>query len=326
MKNGARSVIYNSAVVNHEGHADKRKTVFRENRWTHVTLIAQPRSDETYSGINGWYSMRTPVFNRMLINGEELPFTFEAFQSHNKGGTAQGDNSLLWSAHGNGDRNSVRFGTPSHICKGFLPPRGNFSCDATVDEFFVWKMAELGEITARKQWLLGRYHKPLGASEGSFESGEIQFPASPRELAPPSKAPNPDGVLPPTETVASSASSGVEVLGMTWTAYGENGSDPEARVMDVRFDRPLAARVSMSLKTGASVKGPVSDDGFSPLSVLLSPGETVRYVARFEIDGLQPGSILLGTPVLDDVTILYRTAGGPLTEYYASVLAPMGGL
>ncbi len=314
-----RTIIYNSATVNHEGHADGRPTLFRENRWTHVTLVAAPRPAEYQRVVRDWYSMRSPQFNRILVNGLEVPLTLEAFQNHDRnpgnGTLYTGDARLDWTKHANGDCNPIRFGTPSHIVSSWTPQRANFACDATIDELYVRKGGSVGEPRAKRQFLLGRYARPAEPAEETFRSAELRLDARPRILPPASAASPPLG---PGPTLAGTRD--LEVVGVAWTAYGEDASDLEASVTDASNGGKLPTTVTLQLQAGGRRSGPFGDEGFSRASLRVPAGSSFRYLARIEVGAGAARPILLSTPVLDDVTIYARPPEGIRYLYYISMM------
>ncbi len=196
--------------------------------------------------------------------------------------------------HAGGDFNHMRLGATSQIAPlaavaqgGY---RGNTSADFTFDELYVWRAESDGDPLI--QWMRGRYYKP-GMGEGTFTSQPIS--------------------LPPAQ-----AGAPVRVLGVSWTWMGE-GVDPATQLPTLYdYNSPLGIaggdvepRVRIALRDGALVYGPYGDDGFSAVldaggapPVLGDPSQ-VRYLAQFQLQAALLGSILLATPVLDDVTLYW---------------------
>jgi hypothetical protein len=121
------------------------------------------------------------------------------------------------------------------------------------------------------------------------------------------------------------------VLGLSWTWYGETVDENGKPVIyDYNSStggpsRELEPKVQLSLVDGdgaaAVAYGPWDDDGFSPVQSttgscpsLLDP-KHVGYRAKFKIDGANVSTILLATPVLDDVTVYWRRGGSILIAY-----------
>jgi hypothetical protein len=246
---------------------------------------------------NGTSDASGYALNRMYINGVSssgaspyIPFTY----TYMTGGWSEGYDRLNgFERHAGGDFNQMRFGGASRITPfaevaqgGY---RGNSSPDFTFDEIYVWRAEADGDPLL--PWMLGRYSKPLGAGEGIFTSQSIALsPAGPA----------------------------VRVLGLSWTWFGE-GVDPGTGAPTLYdYNSPLGIagsdvqpKVQVSLRDGAMVYGPYDDDAFSAVRdgggatpVIADPSQ-VRYLAQFRLLSATVGSILLATPVLDDVTLYW---------------------
>jgi hypothetical protein len=303
-------------TVNHQGHADSdQRSYFREHRWTHLTLVSRTRPLEGGSS-GGWANAYDPPrWTMILVNGRQLKGTMETLFLQD--GYNNGDANTDFTVHRNGDRNSIRFGMPSQVTSDG-PFSGNFSCDATIDEFMLWNSSN-GDARQKavRGYLDGRYAKPLRqtedplASEGVFISAEIDLPPAARGLPPPASGPGSGAGL--TTTVPSSQR---ELIGIACTAYGEDSSDPAMKVTDEATGAAQPVRILTYLKLGSQLSGPYREDAFTPTSVRLPDGEKFQYLVRFEIGGLDGKSILLTTPVVDDVTLYVKPAGGARTLYY----------
>jgi hypothetical protein len=213
----------------------------------------------------------------------------------------------------NGDAyNHMRIGGTSRIADvattGVSVPgayRGNYSSDATIDELYVWKNAS--DASWDTQWVLGRYYnvkkEPSGA--GTFTSQQI--------------------------SLTPAGGGNVKVLGASWTWYGEE-TDPATgdRVLynygqsaTGTANGDLQPRVQLSVKDGGLIYGPYFDDGFSPVlslsgqTPIISNPTQVGYIIDMGFTQGTPTSILLASPVLDDVT-LYWSDGAASTRVDAS--------
>jgi hypothetical protein len=303
------------AAVNHDGHPDGSPSPFRAHRWTHVIVEAKP---PTYinNDVGKWSTGTLPEHYRILINGVEPAGTMEFY--HYQGTSLVGDLEIDVAKHANGQQNSIRLGVPSQFVSGYPLPKDNFSCDATVDEFYLWNTSTAAP-QASTLWFAGRYYKPLvvgssvETSEGVFTSGPIQLTeASVRMLAPPSLAMPPLPAPPvPAGPGPAPLSDDPELLGLAWTLYGEEsgfapGSNGLPKVLDHTTGTGLPVGVQMYVKAGSALYGPWTNDGFSGLSVQIKKGEPFRYLAKLSISGLADSTILTSTPVLDDVTVYYR--------------------
>jgi hypothetical protein len=308
-------------IVNHQGHADSdQPSLFREHRWTHVIVIAKSRPAEGGSG-GGWAeSFDPPRGNLILVNGRQLKGSRETMFGQDL--SLNGDAAVDFTVHRNGDRNSIRFGMPSEVSSDGLFS-GNFSCDSTIDEFYLWNSS--GWATQQKAlrgFLEGRYARPLRqtedprTSEGVFISRDLELPFPTRDLPPPSS-----GTASKTTT---SAKVEREVVGISCTAYGEDAAVPAMELTDDGDGSKLPVRIGMYLQVGEEIHGPFREDAYAPVSVRFAPGEKVRYLIRFEIEGLRERSILLTTPVVDDVTLYLKPPGGVRILYYHADLARGG--
>ena len=276
-----------SRSLNHIGHADEtvNPTVMKGHQWTNVSF---------------WWdaALAYPSTSQVFFNGTsgEVPYTFT---------TMGGSSTLLgvmtgFEQHaGGGEFNQMRFGAPSQIAVGAkvasLPGvvgayRGNTTPDFTIDELYVWQARVDGD--PRLLWLRGRYARPV--SGATFTSQAISLP--------PAAEPGP----PP-----------VKILGVAWTWYGEETSSTGSPVLyDYNTPEGTAAgdvgpQVSLSIQDGAMVYGPMLDDGFSAAQdlsgmppVMADPTQ-VKYLAQFSLASASGATILLATPVLDDVTIYW---------------------
>jgi len=305
-------------IVNHQSHADaEQRSFFREHRWTHVVVIAKARPSDGGSG-GGWAeAFDPPRGNLILVNGRQLKGTRETMFGQDLGLT--GDAGFDFTVHRNGERNSIRFGMPSQVSSDGLFS-GNFSCDSTIDEFALWNSSGWTEQQkALRGYLDGRYARPLRqtedprSSEGVFISRELTLPRLARELPPPARASG------PASTMVSSKPER-EILGMACTAYGEDAANPEMEITDEANGGKLPVRVAMYVQVGEQLHGPFRQDPYASLSARFAPEDKVKYLLRFEIDGLNAQSILLTTPVVDDVTLYLKPSGGVRMLYYHSDL------
>ncbi|MGH7340614.1 MAG: hypothetical protein ACREKH_09010, partial [Candidatus Rokuibacteriota bacterium] len=248
--------------------------------------------------------------------------------------------------HDGGEFNQMRFGAPSRIAQAAVAApsqgfRGNYSGDHTVDEIYVWKSA--GEGDPLILWQRGRYYKPLDQNygEGKFTSQAISLvPVVGRMPPPPSTASAPSGGS-GTGVGGSLAAAAqqVRILGMSWTWYAENGEVdweddlfPGGRPMLFKVDHRYGVGVNkldakpmvrMNIKDGAATLSNqwLENDAFSPVRApdgstpVVSDPKQIRYLAQFELRDAQLDTILVTTPVLDDVTIYYEDGGSHLLSY-----------
>ncbi len=242
--------------------------------------------------------------------------------------------------------NTLRLGEVS--THGFESFPRNFSSDGTYDELYVWTRIGAREIDSltqkgpREKYRQGRYYVPASGEEATWTSPVLRlFGHAGRHLAPPaaarlgSRASEPDEDL-AIPAVAAPAAEPVRMLGVSWTWYpeswrpaeGPSGSSIETCFVDYAdADAPRllpqpAPACRLQLETGGlqyplnDVDG-FADDAFSTIEtsegqpVDLAADGSFRYRVRFHVAGARPGTVLLSTPVFDDVTFYY--SGG--TEY-----------
>jgi hypothetical protein len=232
-------------------------------------------------------------------------------------------------------------GSPSRIANvAGAPSPGNHPADATIDELYVWKDSPLSnpKVDPRTPWLRGRYYVPQGSNEGSFTSQVVSLvPSGARVLPPASSVLPPPGsaVVPPLSSVGGTSPQ-VRVLGISWTWYGEP-VDPTVTPLGTWDGKPVLytyqeggvpiknvlPKIEIDLLDGKILlKGQTSAGGdwvtFSTsggsIPVILNPGD-LRYNARVILQDSDFSTLLLATPVLDDVT-LYWDEGRPRLVSY----------
>jgi len=304
-----------SDTLNHRLHPDQdiKSNPLSGRRWIHFTM--------TWF-LNGWeYGGRS---SRLFINGstKKVPFNWASIRP----GDPTGGDTLMhqWAAHDGGDTNHIRMGGPSTIGKApGTPWRGNYAADGTVDEVYVWNREEA--VDPLTLWLRGRYYVPRAPEEATFTSQAITIEAGTRRApAPPSQVTGGSQPLPPSR---------IRVLGVTWTWYGE-GTD--ANGIPVLYDYSstgadysvmtpppdVGPKVRLGIKDGAVAYGPFDDDSFSPVRdpsgnvPQIQDPTRVKYFAEFRLEKATPlDTILLATPVLDDVTLFWDDGGPQLLSY-----------
>jgi hypothetical protein len=289
--------------LNHVGHDDEaiKPSPLRAHRWIHVAFSWNLRGANDPSG----------QLSKLHVNGTTLytQFGYTSMTSWPE----RYDRMNGFEKHAGGEFNQMRIGGTSRICNAAISAgvsgayRGNHSSDVTIDELYVWRYA----TRPISLWQRGRYYKPLDANagEGRFESSPLTFASKARRTLPP---PAGGGA----GATAAAAPPRVRVLGMAWTWYGE-AADPEtgrAALYDYNSPRGTATtdvqpRVLLGLRDGDVTFGPFEDDGYSPVRTadgatpFLRDLEQARYFAQFRLQGADLSTILLATPVLDDVTL-----------------------
>ncbi len=206
---------------------------------------------------------------------------------------------------------------------------------------------------AGKKFMQGRYYVPMGGDEdGLWTSPELTLkgPIATRELAGPTKsvatgpgirADKPAGV---GMTTTEGSRISVRLLGISWTWYAEKyGSEVAGNTLggqvslvpymidyqnpgtpaDLRQEKSCA-RLFVSVD---NLRYPLNDpmgfanDAYSPIvdqagqAVSLGDAAKFRYHVKFRVEGADASTVLLTSPVLDDVTFYYLTPGSAFLQY-----------
>lgn len=304
-----------TASLNHRGHPDEgvRPSPLDAHRWVNLTFTweADPggggESARLY--VNG---TRADPFYEFWDARDKLQY----FDRHDdgKGGS------------GTGDLNHMRLGGPSRIADGVGDPyRGNYSADATIDELYVWRSPR--DENPDVLWMRGRYCKPEAGTSGAgaiFESAPLKLVAQSGRSLPPS----PRAASGPGSTGASPRSA-IRVLGIAWTWYGEAVDAAGKRVL---YDHNSATGVNLvdvepavevGLFEGPNLLGGKMADQDEYSAVRSSDGtapvirdiEQLRYKVQFRLKKAELSTILLASPVLDDVTLYWESDGPVLLSY-----------
>lgn len=330
-----------SACLNHLGHDDcvklnrlnprAKPSPLRAHRWLHTTFSWNLMGGSDTSGL---------MYSKMYINGVAsgpsspyIPYTYTTMT----GGWAEHyDRMNYFDKHDGGEYNQMRLGAPSRIAKAAVAGetgafRGNFSGDHTVDELYVWKSE--GEGDPLVLWQRGRYYKPLenAYGEGRFLSQPISLlPSLARLLPPPSTAVPPGmGGRVQDGSIQTANVQKVRVLGISWTWFAEDVDPETGRPQLFDYNDPtlgiavddVRPTLKLGIRDGQLTYGPFEDDAFSAVRApdgtvpVLQDPRQVRYFAQFGLEGAQLQTILLATPVLDDVTLYYDDAGSHLLSY-----------
>jgi hypothetical protein len=285
--------------LNHLGHIGEppKPSPFRAHRWINATFSWWLNGSD-YTGTNS---------STIWLNGTQ---SYAMFSFSTMTGWAAGSSRMMgFDKHCGGAYNHMRIGGTSRISNDAKniaaisgAYRGNYSSDATIDELYVWKSPSDGAYDAL--WTSGRYYniKRQAAGVGSFTSQQISLPPS--------------------------GGGSVKILGASWTWYGEE-CNPSTGMRTLNTYRSsidgatpsgdLQPFVNLSVSDGGLLYGPFSDDGFSPLlnvvgqTPILSNPSQVKYLIDIGFPGGTAADILLGSPVLDDVT-LYWSDGAASTR------------
>jgi hypothetical protein len=237
---------------------------------------------------------------RITINGRELPGTVGIPSYYGKEEGEPIPYTPQWCLHSLQVRvpdhpgpkwvnNLLRLGgeisKPLNQALGETFPR-NYSADATFDELYVWT-GQGRDTTSRAMglWSRGRYYRPSDTDpdDAVFTSQPLQLPSG-------------------------------RLLGIAWTAHAEDygpvmydyADDPRTEL------RPSEGTVAdLWVEVNDDRRGPYRNEGYSPIGFLAVEEESrVQYRAKLKIGPATPSTILLSTPVLDDVT-LYFDRGRP---------------
>jgi hypothetical protein len=305
-----------SRSLNHVGHPDEafKTSPLRAHRWMHLSYAWLMDPERVFEK-GEYYQEFDGHSTSMYVNGAPVvswapTFTYQGTYFPEAGG----DRMFGQEQHTGGDYNHLRLGAPSKVSNaGFHNPpyRGSFVADATLDELYVWKTRS--DKHAQTLWLQGRYAKPLNSGEGTFTSQAIPLNSSPRRGLPKaSSVPAPPAPPVPLTSVPLSSSSSIHVLGASWTWYGEAlGATGKPVLWDYNSggggpSAEIETRLSLGLRDGLLSYGPFDKDDFSEIRAVIQNPSQVRYFFDFRLLTADLATILLATPVLDDVTIYWN--------------------
>ena len=202
---------------------------------------------------------------------------------------------------------------------------------------------------AAKKFLQGRYHVPTEDSIWTSPKLVLKGVNQNRELPLGSKnvatggikAEKPSGV---GMTTTAGDKITVRLLGVSWTWYAEKynneisgntlGGLPSLMPVMVDYQNPSGPSDLRQEKSCArlfvtvdDLRYPLNDpvgmtnDAFSPIqdsagqAVALGENGVFQYHVMFKVEGSDISTVLLSTPVLDDVTFFYLTPGTPYLQY-----------
>jgi hypothetical protein len=211
----------------------------------------------------------------------------------------------------------------------------NWTVDGTMDEFYMWKGGALD--TAAQLFDRGRYHLPRFGQEGFFTSQPILHDAIHGQ-----RLPEPTAVRPPirprAEGSGRTTTSGpmdvtkapdvMRPICAFWTYYGQAVDMEKLPIMLDHSDwpgPPTALKIAVSLQLlldGEPVGEMMADDGGSSIEkVTVKKEQKLQYRLKVFLPDAVGGSILLSTPVIDDVTIFY-TQGVEYIHYNRVEMEP----
>jgi hypothetical protein len=245
------------------------------------------------------------------------------------------------SATGKWLTNTVRLGECSS--HGFGTFNRNYSADLTFDEFYVWANNSSTSLSnAISIWQRGRYYKPTWGNyaDAVFTSKPINLDQvnPPRFLAPPTTTATPPfttGSSGTSSTTTTATAPKRRLLGVSWTWFAEayiktgaklvpimyNHQNPSSPIPMYQTDSGTAsgnpeASVRMFILADGQ-KFPLSnpngytEDGFSQIQdsagkpYQVTNAQSIQYQVWFQIRGCTASSVLLATPVFEDVTLFY---------------------
>jgi hypothetical protein len=315
-----------SPTLNHEGHGpdnhdrfvgdDGRFNSLRAHEWTHVAVAWNiprnrlPTADSLRIYVNGRI-LPGSLGEPHLLPEQGQPFAqTPRWATHAQQVLIPGVPGARWC------KNSIRLGgEPSMLIDALGPDGlypGNYTADATFDEFYLWLDRSPGwnggVWGAQTLWNRGRYYRP-----DDHDPEDARFVSRPIDLSPPRAR-----TLPPPGPPAASVT-GVRVLGLAWTEWAEAYDRDGAKMLDHSAAPPRDLRpeggtfAHLYLELDGAWHGPFRKDGWSPLRgasgptpVLADPAH-VRYAVKLTLGGPStPGTILLASPVVDDVTLYFR--------------------
>jgi hypothetical protein len=308
-----------SLSLNHLSHPDRndKPSPLRGHRWINVAF--------SWSLPGGLDSRGT--MSKMFVNGTTAYVPFNRIRND----PMRFDKMMYWETHDQGEFNHMRLGAPSQIAKAAINQgnrgargaySGNHAADGTIDELYVWKSEE--DADPRTLWMRGRYAIPKG-TEGRFHSQALPLkPAGARTLPP-------TAVASGRATVAAPSGS-LRILGLAWTWYGE-ATDPatgKPSLLDhatptiQTAPKDLKPRVRVGIEDGDLLHGPYDEDGYSDVRTssgsapVIQDPTRLKYVVQFEVLEAGVSTVLLASPVLDDVTIYWQD--GDRSPYVSYVI------
>ncbi|MBI2931237.1 MAG: hypothetical protein HYY16_06270 [Planctomycetes bacterium] len=283
-------------TLNHQAHSHGSRTdLLRHHGWTHVTYMWNTVDRQVQLWING-----EPAPNMAMIR-VDTPDPIEVGDYLTPG-------------------NLIRLGEPSRttemtqedIVDNQVVSR-NWAADATIDEFFLWKGNQLER--GQEIFASGRYHCPQSL-ETVFTSRNLVFPVSSRALPSPSDVIPPGNQESPIGPAVSASPLATRILAAAWTWYPESVSwTGQPQIKDAFSETELTVFVEMRLiHNGVERPEIFTDSGGSAVpDLIVDPADSFRYRLLVRLQNASPQTILLATPVIDDVTLYVSSS----SEYLA---------
>lgn len=192
----------------------------------------------------------------------------------------------------------------------------NWTVDGTMDEFYMWKGDALDTVT--QLFDKGRYHVPRFGQEGTFTSQAILHDAIHGQRLPEATSVRPP-IRPRTEGGRRTTTAGpmdvakapdlIRPICAFWTWYPEYVDEEKIPRISDALDPLNALRVNVTLQLlldGEEVGESMANDGGNPIeNVSVKKEQKFQYRLKMFLPDAVGGSILLATPVIDDVTIFY---------------------
>jgi hypothetical protein len=289
------------------GKLDNKFNELRGHEWVHVTVVCEPGE-----GYNPNPPPPTlPPRMRIYVNGR-LSSIDPDIRVHTQDSPTE---YAFWQGL------SIRLG--GELSEGGLQQARNYYARGTMDEMFYWcnHSAIDGPIdAARGLYAMGRYYKPddNNPADALFTSLPLALRLPDRKVASASTICDFPGTTP--MTALSEPAPKKRVLALSWTALAEDFVATGGRLQPVMWDysprlgsstaapaalSPSETVCALSVQAGTDLHGPYHDEGWSAVGAEVGEGESCVYKAKLRVGAVTPNSILLATPVLDDVTVFY---------------------
>jgi hypothetical protein len=336
------------------GSAHGGKNHLRGHEWAHVVLqmragagFGNQNSEYTGAGngkritllVNG---RELPGTDQLTVHADDAPKSYDG--SVGGGGIGTASNLLGFSMRFGGEYSGI----------GSIGGKRCYPADSTLDEIHYWSKDAAKIYDARDQFLRGRYYRPSDSdpADARFVSAPLQVPCGSRRLAPAAQvSPPPSDLETGLQPPPPASERRVQVLGVSWTALAEDhvpdgagGYEPRmwnyqplisegaplplvpARAPDPNgCSFPTVAQLWVVVEgpNGRREYGPYHDEGWS---AVLDPAqerpieldvenEQVRFEAKLRVGPTNLNTVLLATPILDDVVIFVGSGRAKIISY-----------
>jgi len=284
---GGGGVAVGQAVGGVSGTIAKDPNVMKHHEWMHVAYCWDMSGQNVHLMVNGQTYSETPP--EVFVHPQ--PTTAADWTSEDA---------------------VFRLGEPSSTMS--YGGSRNWTVDGTLDEFYMWKGPQLD--TAAQIFDQGRYHVPRYGQEGIYTSRPILDQDNRAE-----RLPEPSAVRPPMvqrsgqgrTTTAGPLDSArppdaLRPICAFWTWYPQKIDSQGVPMMwDALADSPSKVEVRMQLLLDGEDAGEsLVYDGGSPVDkVSVKPGQKFQYRLKISMPESKGGTVLLATPIIDDVTLFY---------------------